>query len=132
MSSFNAEPAGDGYSCAVACRLGVKRRMRTLLTGRGISRDFDEQLQYQYVERLLVNAVWLVRLRWVAVVGQPDTCGRGVAGDMEVDPDRDRRRLFGWAIYHTCSNGRNLKFFSARDRCGCRFGRSNCPGSRSI
>ena len=37
--------------------------------------DFNQQLQHRRVERLLVNAVWLVRLRWVAVVGQFITIG---------------------------------------------------------
>jgi len=35
----------------------------------------DEQLEQQRIERLLVNAVWLIRLRWVAVAGQFITIG---------------------------------------------------------
>lgn len=40
-----------------------------------VEANFDEQLQRRRVERLLVNAVWLVRLRWVAVAGQSLTIG---------------------------------------------------------
>lgn len=37
--------------------------------------DSDKQLQQRRIERLLVNVVWLIRLRWVAVVGQFITIG---------------------------------------------------------